>query len=137
MKRIRPIAASALLMLLSTLLSTTAAFGDDKKVRRVIVISLDGMHSLDLALWTKNHPMSALAQLSARGMNYTNASTTKPSDSIPGTVGMFTGGSPAVAGMYYDDAWHRGWFAPSNTTCTGAPGTVVDFRAPLNSLEKP
>jgi hypothetical protein len=119
-------------MLLSTLLSTTAAFGDDKKVRRVIVISLDGMHSLDLALWTKNHPTSALAQLSARGMNYTNASTTKPSDSIPGTVGMFTGGSPAVAGMYYDDAWHRGWFAPSNTTCTGAPGTVVDLKQGIN-----
>ena len=82
-------------------------YGDDHKIRRVLVISIDGMHALDMALWVKSHPTSALGKLSAQGINYTNASTTKPSDSIPSTVGIFTGGSPAVGGMYYDDAYNR------------------------------
>src|SRR2546423_1824056 len=102
--------------------STTALFGDEHKIRRVLVISIDGMHALDMALWTKNNPQSALGKLAAQGVSYTNASTTKPSDSIPATVGIFTGGSPAVAGMYYDDAYNRAWVAPANTTCVGTPG---------------
>src|ERR1700732_1479309 len=61
-------------------------------------------------------------------MNYTNASTTKPPDSIPATAAIFTGGSPAVTGMYYDDAYNRAWFAPTNLTCTGTPGTVIDLK---------
>src|SRR5207244_13406546 len=84
------------------------------------------------ALWTKNHPSSALAGLTARGVNFTNASTTKPSDSVPATVGIFTGGSPAIAGMYYDDAYNRAWFAPTNLTCTGTPGTVIDLKQGIN-----
>jgi hypothetical protein len=105
----------------------------DHKIRRVLVISIDGMHALDMALWVKGHPTSALGKLSAQGINFTNASTTKPSDSIPSTVGIFTGGSPAVGGMYYDDAYNRSWFAPSNLTCTGAPGAVIDLKFAINA----
>src|SRR5690242_14455617 len=103
MKRAKHIAVSMLFYLTASLFSTSALFGDDHKIRRVLVISIDGMHALDMALWVKNHPDSSLAQLSARGVSYTNASTTKPGDSIPATVGIFTGGSPAIGGMYYDD----------------------------------
>lgn len=95
------------------------------------MISLDGMHSLDLALWIKNNPDSALAQLARRGMNFTNASTTKPSDSIPATAGIFTGGSPAVSGMYYDDAYNRAWF-PAGSNCIGTPGAVIDLKQGIN-----
>src|SRR5207247_86856 len=120
----------------------TALFGDDHKVRRVLVISIDGMHALDLALWIKNNPTPAnvpspgpgsswLAGLAARGMNFTNASTTKPSDSIPATVGIFTGASPAVGGMYYDDAYHRGWFKPGSN-CALPAGTVIDLKNGIN-----
>ena len=116
----------------SALFSTSALFGDDHKIRRVLVISIDGMHALDMALWLKNNPNSALGQLSARGVNYTNASTTKPGDSIPATVGIFTGGSAASGGMYYDDAYNRAWFAPTNVTCSGTPGTVVDLKFGIN-----
>src|SRR3954464_12390612 len=84
--------APVLVGLVSMLLSTNFAYGDDHKIRRVLVISIDGMHALDMALWIKNHPTSALGMLSAQGINYTNASTTRPSDSIPSTVGIFTGG---------------------------------------------
>jgi len=74
------------LLCLVPALVATSALGDDHKIRRVLVISIDGMHALDFALWTKNNPASALANLAARGVNYTNATTTKPSDSIPATV---------------------------------------------------
>src|SRR5690348_2687 len=82
------------------LFTNSAGYGDDHKIRRVMVISIDGMHALDMALWVKSHPTSALGTLSAQGVNYTNANTTKPSDSIPATVGIFTGGSAAAGGMY-------------------------------------
>jgi len=125
--------AWATLLGLAAVLSTNPrAYGDDHKIRRVMVISIDGMHALDMALWIKNHPTSTLATLSAQGVNYTNASTTKPSDSIPATVGIFTGGSAAAGGMYYDDAYNRAWFAPTNLTCTGAPGAVIDLKFAIN-----
>ena len=121
------------LLCLVPALVATSALGDDHKIRRVLVISIDGMHALDFALWTKNNPASALANLAARGVNYKNATTTKPSDSIPATVGIFSGGSPAVGGMYYDDAYNRAWFAPTNLTCTGAPGVVIDLKQGINA----
>ena len=128
MKGNRKIAVSALLSLAAAAWFTGPVYADDQKIRRVLVISIDGMHALDLALWVKNNPNSALGQIAARGMNYTNASTMKPSDSIPSTAGIFTGGTPAVTGMYYDDAYNRAWFAPANTNCTGAPGSVIDLK---------
>jgi arylsulfatase A-like enzyme len=105
--------------------------GNNNKIRHVLVISIDGMHSLDLALWVKNNPTSALAKLVAQGANYTNATTTKPSDSIPSTVGIFTGASPALGGMYYDDAYNRAWFPPGSN-CTGPAGTVIDLKQGIN-----
>jgi predicted AlkP superfamily pyrophosphatase or phosphodiesterase len=57
----------------------------------VLLISLDGMHSLDMANYIKGHPQSALAQLAASGVNYTAASTPTPSDSFPSMVGIVTG----------------------------------------------
>src|SRR4029077_6821744 len=73
----------------------------------VLVISLDGAHSLDIANYIAAKPNSTLAQLSKGGVTFTNAHTTKPSDSIPATAAIFTGGTPAVTGMYYDDAYNR------------------------------
>jgi Type I phosphodiesterase / nucleotide pyrophosphatase len=121
-----------LLCMTSAQFSTSALFADDHKIRRVLVISIDGMHALDMGLWVKSHPTSALGKLSAQGVNYTNASTTKPGDSIPATVGIFTGGSAAIGGMYYDDAYNRAWFAPTNVTCSGTPGAVIDLKFAIN-----
>ena len=107
------------------------------KIKHVLVISIDGMHSQDLAKWVQANPNSTLAQLSASGVNYTNAFATQPSDSIPATVGIFTGASPGLAGMYYDDAFHRGWSAPGSA-CASL-GTVIDLKdgidaTPVNPL---
>ena len=46
--------------LVSMLLGTNCAYCDDHKIRRVLVISIDGMHALDMALWVRRHPGSAL-----------------------------------------------------------------------------
>jgi hypothetical protein len=96
------------------------------KITHVLLISIDGMHSQDLAQWVSANPSSTLAKLTATGVNYTNAFTTQPSDSIPSTVGIFTGASPSLGGMYYDDAWHRVWFPPKSACSTH--GTPIDLK---------
>ena len=90
------------------------------------------MHSQDLATWVQLQPNGSLAKLMSTGVNYPNAFTTQPSDSIPSTVGIFTGASASLGGMYYDDAWHRVW-APSvssGKSCNvGVPnGTAIDLK---------
>jgi hypothetical protein len=122
---------ATLLTLMPVMLSPTTIYAGDTNIRHVLVISVDGMHSLDLALWAKNNPGGALGRLYSQGMRYTNASTTKPSDSIPSTVGIFTGASPAVGGMYYDDAYNRAWFPPGSN-CLGPAGAVIDLKQGIN-----
>src|SRR6266446_5357689 len=130
MKESKRIALSVMLCLIPVFM-TTAALGAPK-IKSVLVISIDGMHSQDLSKWVQSHPGSTLANLAATGVNYSNAFTTKPSDSIPSTVGIFTGGSAAVGGMYYDDAYNRSWFAPTNLTCSGTAGAVIDLKQGIN-----
>src|SRR5258708_4745926 len=122
-----------MLCLIPTLVTTQALAANGPKIKSVLVISVDGMHSQDLSKWVQAHPSSTLAALAATGVNYTNAFSTKPSDSIPATIGIFTGGSPAIGGMYYDDAYNRAWYAPTNLACTGAPGAVIDLKQGINA----
>src|SRR5947209_20191467 len=63
-------------------------------IRHVLLISVDGLHALDLANFVHAYPKSALAQLSGTGVTYTQAATAKPSNSFPGLMTMLTGGSP-------------------------------------------
>jgi hypothetical protein len=122
-------------LLLTFLCGSLLRAQNGPKIKHVLVISIDGMHSQDLTKWAQAHPTSALASLAATGVNYPNAFTTKPSDSIPATIGMFTGASPALAGMYYDDAFHRGW-APAGSDCT-KPGTVIDLKDGVDATPVP
>lgn len=125
---------SLLLTIFSLLLTTFAGSvlraANGPKINHVLVISIDGMHSQDLAKWVAANPGSTLAGLTSTGVNYTNAFTTQPSDSIPSTVGIFTGASPSLGGMYYDDAWHRVW-APSIAS-GGACNPGVPNGAPID-----
>jgi hypothetical protein len=120
-------------LLLTVLIGGSVLRADDDgpgetKIKHVLLISIDGMHSQDLAQWVSANPSSTLARLTATGVNYTNAFTTQPSDSIPSTVGIFTGASPAVGGMYYDDAWHRAWWKPGSNCTIGNAGTAIDLK---------
>jgi hypothetical protein len=96
-------------------------------IRRVLLISVDGMHAVDFAncangISTINNGAPycpALAALGKTGINYVAASTSKTSDSFPGLTAIVTGGSPALTGVYYDVAYSRNYDAPAKTTGNG------------------
>ncbi|MBV8398943.1 MAG: alkaline phosphatase family protein [Acetobacteraceae bacterium] len=100
----------------------------------VLLISVDGMHAVDLANWIQHNPNSNFAKLAATGIIYPNAFTTAPSDSYPGMIAQATGGSPKTAGLFYDDSYDRTVY-PSKASftsqgmtdpgCTGSPGAEL------------
>jgi hypothetical protein len=93
-------------------------------IRRVLLISVDGLHGIDLANYIQSNPESTLAQLSKKGVVFSNATSAKPSDSFPGLLAIVTGGSPVSTGVYYDDSYDRGLSAPGST-CTSLGTEVV------------
>src|SRR5215831_13289742 len=62
-----------------------------KPSRHVLLISVDGIHAIDLARWVKSNPTSILALLSEKGITYSQARAT-PTDSFPGLMALVTGG---------------------------------------------
>jgi hypothetical protein len=96
------------------------------RIHRVLLISIDGFHAIDLSNCVAAGTCPTLAQLSATGVTYTNASTAKPSDSFPGLMAMITGGSPVSAGVWYDAGYDRGFYPPGSN-CTGAPGAPATY----------
>jgi hypothetical protein len=105
--------------------AATAAQADP--ISHVLLISVDGLHALDVARYVESHPTSALAELSRHGVTYSNARTPSLSDSFPGLLALVTGGSPVSHGLFYDVSYDRTLFAPGNTNCTGAPGINIVF----------
>jgi hypothetical protein len=100
--------------------------GGSSGAGHVLLISVDGMHQSDLARWVQEHPDSNLAQLVEAGTTYSNASTSRPSDSFPGLLGPLTGGTPISTGVFYDDSYSRTDFAPSSS-CSGSPGAEMVY----------
>jgi len=109
---------------------------DTHKIKHILLISVDGLHALDLANYVKSHPQSTLAQLSSHGVTYTNAATSTPSDSFPGLASLVTGGSPTTAGLWYDVTFNRS-MAPqaasnadigtSGGPCPSSAGGIVEY----------
>jgi Type I phosphodiesterase / nucleotide pyrophosphatase len=98
-------------------------------VKHVLLISVDGLHALDLSNYVNSHQDSTLALLSRSGVTYTNASTSTPSDSFPGLAALVTGGSPATTGLWYDVTFDRALAPPAATTSlpiTGGPHLCPD-----------
>ena len=93
-------------------------------VAHVLLISIDGMHEVDLRRFVATHPHSALAALSRSGVTYSQARTPVPTDSFPGLLALTTGGHPASTGVYYENSFDRTLFPPK-TNCTGPRGTTV------------
>src|SRR5215468_2349088 len=117
-------------------LMTMARADDDRddrhrRVEHVLLISVDGMHEVDLRRWIAAHPEGALAELAERGTTYTGAFTTAPSDSFPGLLAQVTGGTPFSTGVFYDDAYDRVLFAPGSN-CIGSPGTEMAYAENLD-----
>ncbi len=134
----------------SLLLANFSAFAqspkDQKKsgssIKRVLLISVDGMHAVDFlncanGITTTNNGQPycpAIAALGTTGINYVAANTSKPSDSFPGLTAIVTGGSPALTGVYYDVAYSRNYDAPAVTTGNGvAAGPCTPYAAPTGT----
>ena len=97
------------------------------EIRHVLLVSVDGLHALDVARYVAEHPHSALARLSGQGITYSNARTPANSDSFPGLLALVTGGSPISHGLFYDVSYDRTIFDPTNTTCSGSAGNTMVF----------
>ena len=137
------IALSILLCVAAALIGVPAAASDDGhddhdddegSVARVLLISIDGMHAVDLARYVAGNPNSTLAQLSRKGRTYTRASCSKPSDSFPGLLAMITGGTPRSTGVFYDDMFDRSLAAASGTC---VPGARVQWKQNLDLTPPP
>ena len=90
------------------------------KMQHVLLISVDGLHAVDLDRYVAGHPASALAKLSQAGTIFEAAQTPFPSDSFPGLLALITGGQPKSTGVWYDDAWARDLGDPKNCKSGGA-----------------
>lgn len=128
MNRFGKLAIAALLA--STALGTVVrADGDDhgqRAIKHVLLISVDGMHEIDLQRYVKGHPASSFAKLLRHGVHYTNAHTSRPSDSFPGLLAFMTGASPKTHGVFYDDTYDHTLYPPGSN-CQGQPGTEVTY----------
>lgn len=111
-------------------LSTVSSAGPDHpkaaKYAHVLVISVDGLHAVDLTNYVAAHPTSTLAALTGHGVVYPNALTTGPSDSFPGLTSFMTGSTPKSAGVFYDVSYDRTMYAPGSN-CQGSPGAVPAY----------
>jgi predicted AlkP superfamily pyrophosphatase or phosphodiesterase len=101
----------------------------DHKIKHVLLISVDGLHALDVSNYVVAHPNSALAELSRHGITYTHANTPTNSDSFPGLLALITGGSQISHGLFYDVSYDRSIFDPTDPTCSNplGPGNMMVF----------
>lgn len=100
---------------------------DGNKIKHVLLISVDGLHALDVARYVRLHPHSAMAGLAEHGITYSNANTPANSDSFPGLLALVTGGSPISHGLFYDVSYDRNIFPPGPTKCSGSPGSMMVY----------
>ncbi len=111
----------------------SVAHGDEHHdIDHVLLLSIDGLHAQDVARYVRLNPNSALAQLTNMGLTYTNASTSRPSDSFPGLLSMVTGGSPRSTGVFYDDSYDRNLSAPGSNCAIKGTEVVYDESIDIN-----
>jgi hypothetical protein len=119
--------------LLVGLLISASAFAENGEIKHVLLISVDGLHALDVERYIASHPKSAFAELASHGTTYTNAHTPANSDSFPGLLALVTGGSPVTHGVFYDVSYDRTYFDPSNKTCSGPAGNWTAYDETIDS----
>src|SRR5215467_4581911 len=100
---------------------------DGRKSRRVLLISIDGMHAVDFENCVASKTCPHLAALGSTGVNYTRTTSARPSDSFPGLMSIVSGGSPRTVGAFYDVAYDRVLAPPKVATGNGLPGGTCSF----------
>jgi len=98
-----------------------------RKVKHVLLISIDGMHAVDYENCVASKTCPHLAALGSTGVNYTRTTTSRPSDSFPGLMAIVTGGSPRTVGAFYDVAYDRVLAPPKVATGNGLPGGTCNL----------
>jgi hypothetical protein len=121
------VAVAAALALATLALMPSERAASAPKISHVLLISIDGMHALDLVNYAREKPQSALSRLVRTGITYTAARTTIPSDSYPAFVALVTGGSPKTTGINYDVFYDHALSPPSASDSCTTIGTVVRF----------
>ena len=91
-----------------------------------LIISVDGLHQADVTDPALAPDLTNILSLKSGGVSYANASTSKPSDSFPGTLAYLTGALPGTTGVFYDDAYSRTLLPPGSDT-SAKPGTEVQY----------
>lgn len=130
MRSIKHALMNAALCAVSTLTAYSPAYANHYS--HVLLISIDGLHAVDLTNYVATHPGSTLASLTGHGVVYPKALTTAPSDSFPGLLAQVTGGTSKSTGVYYDVSYDRSLFAPGSN-CAGARGTVPAYDESLDN----
>lgn len=122
----KPISLSVLaaVMMMTLSVNSPAQENPSGHIKHVLMISVDGLHALDLQNFSVSHPRSAMAQLARTGIEYTQAQTVSPADSFPGLLALTTGGTPAVTGVYYDVTYDRR-LSPPGSDCRQLGTPVV------------
>src|SRR5258708_6339594 len=98
----------------------------DHPAARVLLLSVDGLHAIDLANWIAMHPHSILAELSARGVTYTNAHTPM-ADTAAGLLAPATGGTSISTGIVSSNGYDRA-LSPPGSSCK-TKGAVLSLDA--------
>ena len=88
----------------------------DHPAAHIVLLSVDGLHAFDLAYWITSHPHSALAELSRRGVTYTNAHT-PAAEPAAGLLALTTGGTPISTGIITSDGYDRD-LSPIGSACS-------------------
>jgi arylsulfatase A-like enzyme len=95
--------------------------------QHVLLLSVDGLHSADVADPQLQADLTNITKLAQTGVTYNNAHTTSPSDSFPGTLSYLTGAGPGTTGVFYDDSYSRALYAPGTTNPAAPKGTEVTY----------
>jgi hypothetical protein len=117
--------------------AVTSLQAEPQRIKHVLLISVDGLHSIDVSNYIAANPNSTLAALAGHGIRYDNAYIPSLSDSFPGLAALITGGSPVTTGFWYDVTYNRKLSPPALTTpygivggaslCPSVIGTQVGF----------
>ena len=105
----------------------------NRRVGRVLLISIDGFHAVDLANYVKLRPTSALARLSRHGTTYTSAYCPFPSNSWPGLTALITGGTSVSTGVLFENNYDRSLSPPGSDCSTRGTEVVYDGSIDIDS----
>ena len=96
-----------------------------------LLLSVDGLHNADVSDPQLAPVLTNIENLQNSGVTYTNAFTTSPSDSFPGTLSYLTGAGAGTTGVFYDDSYSRTLLAPGSNS-NAQPGTEVNYAEPID-----